>query len=201
MLSFITSPLEGVLFLAGAIVLVVLSVALWFQLQRRVRRYGGGWAAAAIMAAAIVGLLASITPGLMSFDVGIFVLLGSAIAIYRPEQVVRFTGGPNLRWRALQEGRELQLLVKQRGGPSLASRNPEVQERYAALAELRGPGTEAYIDLLQETLLADPEAPGMAEKLEEMAQADADLRESLGVRPIWERDLERRAAGEEPATT
>jgi len=194
-LTFIDpNPLVTLLWVAMAIGIVILSVVLWFSLRTRARRYGGGTIAAVIMALAIVALLASLMPGLLPFDIGIVVLLFALLAIYRPDQVVKVTGGPNLRWRALREGRELQLLVKERGGPSLASRNPEVQERFEKLPELEGPGTAEYIGLLRETLLADPDEPGMPEKLEQLAAADAELRASLRARPTWEKELERRAA-------
>jgi len=194
MLDFINpDPGQALLTLVGAIVLVVLAVALWTQLQHRSRRNGGGNLAAAAMALAVAGLLVAISNAL-PIDIRILVLILSLFAIYRPEQVVKVTGGPRLEWRALREGRELQLLVKERGGPSLAKRNPEVQERFEALSELEGPGTEAYIGLLRATLLEDPEAPGMDEKLAELAEADAGLRAAIGARPTWEKDLERRAA-------
>jgi hypothetical protein len=192
-------PVHTLILVAGAIGLAALAVALWLNLRIRARRYGGGFLAAAVMALAVAALLVSITPNAMPFDIGLFVLILSLLAIYRPEQVVKVTGGPSLSWRALREGRELQLLVRERGGPSLASRNPEVQDRYAALGSLEGPATEEYIGLLRETLLADPTAPGMTEKLERLAAADLALRASLGGRPTWEKELERRAAGEVPA--
>jgi hypothetical protein len=198
MLDFIDpDPGQALLKIALSVGLIALGVALWFQLQHRSRRYGGGKLAAVVMALAVAGLLVAIS-NTMPMDIGIFVLLFSLLAIYRPEQVVKVTGGPSLEWRALREGRELQLLVKERGGPSLAKRNPEVQERFEALAALEGPGTGAYIALLRQTLLEDPEAPGMDEKLAELAEADAALRAAIGVRPTWERELGRRAAAGAP---
>ena len=174
--------------------IVVLSVLLWTQLLHRSRRFGGGNIAAALMAAAIVGLLVAISPNLLPFDVGIFVLILSLLVIYRPDQVIKFTGGPSLRYRALHEGRELQMLVREHGGWSVAGRNEEVAERIAGLAAFEGPGTVRYIGLLRETLLADPDAPGVADRLAELAEADAELRESLKARPMFERDLAKRAA-------
>ena len=179
--------------------LLVLAVLLWRELRHRARQHGGGTLAAMVMALAVLALLVAITPNVMPFDIGIVVLILGLAAIYRPEQVVRLTGGPNIRWRALREGRELQLLVRQRGGPSLAGRNPEFQERFAALSTLEAPETAEYIGLLRETLLADPEAPGMAEKLDRMAEADAALRASLGARPVWEKELAQRAAADQPS--
>lgn len=195
-----SSPLEVALAVGLTALMAVLAVLLWRSLQQRSRRHGGGTLAAVIMAVAVVVLLISITPGVLPQDIALFVLIASALAIYKPAQIVKLTGGPNLRWRALREGRELQLLVKERGDPVLAARNPELKERYDALGALEGPGTETYIGLLRETLFADPAARGMAAKLEQLADADAALRASLGGRPTWERELERRAAeGPPPA--
>jgi hypothetical protein len=195
MLDFIDpDPLQALLKIAGAVAVVVMAVVLWFQLLHRSRRFGGGPIAAAIMAAAVVALLVAIAPNLMPFDIGIFVLILSLMAIYRPDQVVKLTGGPSLAYRALHEGRELQLLVRERGGWSVARRNEEVMARVEGLAAFEGPGTERYISLLRETVVADPEAPGIAEKAADLAEADAELRASLKARPMFERDLAKRAA-------
>jgi hypothetical protein len=202
MLDFIDPDPGGALLkIALAAGVVVMAVVLWFQLLHRSRRFGGGNLAAVVMLAAVVALLVAITPNLLPFEIGIFVLLLGLMAIYRPEQVVKATGGPSLRYRALQQGRELQLLVRERGGWSVAGRNEEVQARVEGLAALEGPGTERYLELLRETLFADPTAPGVAARLEELAAADAELRASLRARPMFERELERRAAAlDGPAT-
>jgi hypothetical protein len=195
MLSFTDmDPQHALFLLLGAVGVVLLSVLLWVQLQHRSRRYGGGNLAAALMAAAIVGLLVAISPNFLPFDVGIFILILSLMVIYRPDQVIKYTGGPSLRYRALGEGRELQILVREHGGWSVAGRNEEVAERIAGLAAFEGPGTERYVGLLRETLLADPEAPGVADKLAQLAEADAELRAALKARPMFERDLAKRAA-------
>ncbi len=202
MLDFIDPDPGGALLKIGlAIGGVVMAVVLWFQLLHRSRRFGGGSLAAGAMLAAVVALLVAITPNLLPFEIGILVLILGLMAIYRPEQVVKMTGGPSLRYRALQQGRELQLLVRERGGWSVASRNEEVQERVEALSTLAGPETERYLGLLRETLFTDPEAPGVAARLAELAEADAELRASLRARPMFERELERRAAAlDGPAT-
>jgi hypothetical protein len=202
MLDFIDpDPLGALLKIALAAGVVAMAIVLWFQLLHRSRRFGGGNLAAVVMLAAVIALLVAITPNLLPFEIGIFVLILGLMAIYRPEQVVKATGGPSLRYRALQQGRELQLLVRERGGWSVAGRNEEVRERVEALAALEGPGTERYLELLRETLFADPAAPGVAARLEELAAADAELRASLRARPMFERELERRAAAlDGPAT-
>ena len=201
MLDFIDpDPGQALLKIGMAVAVVVMAVVLWTQLQHRSRRYGGGNVAAAVMAAAVVALLVSIS-GVIPFEVGLFVLILALMAIYRPEKVVDATGGPSLPYRALREGRELALLVRERGGWSVARRNEEVVARVEGLSAFEGPGTERYIGLVRETVLADPDAPGMAGKLAELAEADADLRASLRARPMFERELAKRAeALEGPAS-
>src|SRR5690349_14284754 len=103
----------------------LVGVLVWLQLRARVRQFGGGWKAAGVMALAVVGLLLAIAPNVLSFEIGLVVLIGALIAVYRPEQVVKLTGGPILPWRALKEGRELRILVRERGGWSVAPRNEE----------------------------------------------------------------------------
>jgi hypothetical protein len=194
MLDFIDpDPLLALLKIALVVGLVALMIALWFQLMHRSRRYGGGTIAAIVMAAAVVGLLVSIAPNFLPLDIGIFILFACLLAIYRPEQVVKVTGGASLRYRALREGRELALLVREHGGWSVAGRNEEVAARIEGLAAFEGPGTERYIGLVRDTLLADPDAPGTAAKLEELAAADAELHESLKARPMFEREHAKRA--------
>jgi hypothetical protein len=196
-----SNPVTLIISVALGVGLVALSVALWFQLQHRARRYGGGNVAAAAMAAAIVLLLVSIAPDPTSgkgswlpIEIGFAMLFVALAAIYRPEQVVKLTGGPSLRYRALEEGRTLQLMVREHGGWSVARRNEEVMGRFEGLDAFAGPATERYVELLKATLFADPAAPGIAAKLEELASADAELRESLKARPMFERRLEKRAA-------
>ena len=59
-----TDPLGTLVKIALAVGVVALAVVLWFQLQHRSRRYGGGNVAAAVMAAAVVALLVAIAPNL-----------------------------------------------------------------------------------------------------------------------------------------
>jgi hypothetical protein len=189
-----SDPVQVLLFVGLAVGVVVLAALLWQQLLHRSRRYGGGLLAAAAMAFAVLALLAAIAPNLLPFEIGLFLLFVALASIYRPDQVVKLTGGPSLRYRALREGRELQLLVRERGGWSVARRNEEVKARFEALSGLEGSGTERYVGLLRETLLTDPERPGMDRRLAELAEAEAELRASLKARPMFERELERRAA-------
>jgi hypothetical protein len=199
MLDFIDpDPGQALLKIGLGVAVVVAAAFLWTQLLHRSRRFGGGPIAAAVMAVAVVALLVAIAPNLLPLEIGLFVLFISLAAIYRPDQVVKATGGASLRYRALQEGRDLQLLVRERGGWSVARRNEEVLARVESLEAFSGPGTERYIGLLREVVVADPEAPGVAAKLDELAAADAELRASLGARPMFEREHEKRAAALEP---
>jgi hypothetical protein len=167
---------------------------LWTQLRSRVRQFGGGWQAAGVMALAVVALLVAIAPNLLPFEIGLVFLVAGILAIYRPDRVVKLTGGPSLAWRALKEGRELRILVRERGGWSVARRNEEVLARVEALPSLSGTGTERYVALLQGTLLEDPALPEVRARLAELEAAEAELRASLKVRPVFERELDRRAA-------
>jgi hypothetical protein len=178
----------------------VLFYFLWGELRHRARRYGGDDRAAAIMLGAVALLLVTLWPNLFPMEVGIIVLVVALGAIYRPEAVIKALGGPNIRWRALHAGRELQVLVAERGGPTAAG-DPEIEERVAALADLESPDTSEYLDLLRQVLVADPEAPGMSLKRAQLAEADAALRASLNARPTWERGLERRLAAVTRAAT
>lgn len=195
MLSFIDpDPIQALLKIAFAVGVVAAAIVLWFQLLHRSRRFGGGPIAAAVMAIAVIALLVAISPNFVSFDIGLFILFIALAAIYRPDQVVKLTGGSSLQYRALREGRELALLVREHGGWSVARRNEEVMARVEGLDAFVGPGTERYIGLVRETVLADPDAPGIAERLTELEGADAELRAALKAKPMFERELARRAA-------
>lgn len=202
MLDFIDpDPLFALLKIALVVGLVALMIALWFQLMHRSRRYGGGTIAAIVMAAAVVGLLVSIAPNYLPLDIGIFILFACLLAIYRPEQVVKVTGGASLRYRALREGRELALLVREHGGWSVARRNEEVMARVEGLSAFEGPGTERYIGLVRETVAADPAAPGIAAKLAQLEEADVELRAALKAKPMFEKELAKRTAALEGPVT
>lgn len=173
---------------------VVLFYFLWGELKHRARRYGGDKRAAALMLGAVALLLVTLWPNLFPMEVGLIVLVIALGTIYRPDLVVKALGGPNVRWRALHAGRELQVLVAEAGGPAAASSDTTITERVAALGDLDSPDTREYLGLLRQVLLADPEAPGVSLNRARLAEADAALRASLNARPTWERDLERRLA-------
>lgn len=189
-------PQQALLKIVLAVVVVGGGILVWTRLAGRIRRLGGGRAAEAVVGVAVAVLLAALYPELLPFDLGLLLLIAALILIYRPEQVIRMTGGPRPEWLVLREGRELALLVRERGGPEAAARDPEVHERLAALDALERPSTAEYLRLVRATLLADPAAPGQAEVRARLAEADAALRASLGARPAWERELEARARGE-----
>lgn len=165
---------------------------LWGELRHRARRHGGDDRAAAVMFASVVAVLVTMAPGVVPFEFGLMVLGACVAAILRPDVIVKTLGGPNVRWRALREGRELQVLVAERGGPRAAAVDVEVAQRVAGLRDLEADTTSRYIGLLGEVLLADPGDAGAAAARERLDEADAELRASLRARPTWERALQRR---------
>jgi hypothetical protein len=195
---------EHLLIATGVAVLaIVLLYLLWGELRHRARRYGGDDRTAVVMLVAVFALIIAISPNIVPMEVGVILLLAAFAAIYKPATVVKLFGGPNIRWRALHEGRELQVIVAERGGPASVADDEEINLRVAALGDLESPETVEYLRLLRMVLLADPEAPGISLKRAQLADADAALRASLAARPAWERELQKRmvAAGAESAAT
>jgi len=191
-------PAQAALKIGVGVLLIVLLAGLALELRHRSRRYGGGDLAAALMLGGVILMLVGITPDFLPFEIGVLLLVVGLMAIYRPASVVKLTGGPNLRWRALKAGRELLVLVEERGGPLAAAADPDVQAALAALDAVDGPETAEYIGLVRDTAVKDPTRPSVAEKLARLPDADAALRATMADRPAWERALERRAAGEPP---
>jgi hypothetical protein len=190
------NPAAALLKIAGFVAIVGVAIAVWFQLWTRVKRYGGRPLGGVLLAAGLVLLILALIPGLFSFQVGIAVLVAAFFFIYRPDVVVKLSGGPRKEWEALRAGRELFVLVAERGGPRAARGDPEISAKLAALSSLETPATADYLSLVRQTLFADPSDPALDAARAQLAAADAALRESLGARPVWERELERRAAGE-----
>ncbi len=184
--------------IVGAIVIVVGAIKVWFELNVRTQANGGGRVAGALVAVGLVFLLVSLLPGLLPFEIGISVLVVAFVFIYRPDIVVRVSGGPRKEWSALHEGRELAVVVAERGGPKIAAGDAEISARVAGLSAFETPLTSRYLALVRRTILADPDNVSLAGARAELAEADAELRASLGARPVWERPLERRARGEVP---
>ena len=79
------NPGAAVLKILGAIAIVALSIAVWFQLNQRVRAHGGGVLAGLAVGIGIALLLTALVPSLFSFEVGIVVLVAVFVALYRPE--------------------------------------------------------------------------------------------------------------------
>jgi hypothetical protein len=192
-------PMAAVLKIVVAVVIVALAIKVWAELYIRVRRHGGGPIAGAVVGVGLALLLVSLIPGLFPLEVGLVVLVAAFVFLYRPDLVVRFTGGERKEWAALHEGRELAVMVAEHGGPRVAAGDPEIQSRMAALSELETPTTAHYLALVRETLLSDPDDASFDASRRELTEADAELRAAIGVRPVWEKGLDARARGETPA--
>ncbi len=185
MLDFIDpDPGQALLKIVLTAAVVALGVMLWIKLSQRVRRHGGRPLASIVTGVGIAALLLALIPELIPFDMGLIVLIVALLVIYRPDEVVKATGGPRMEWRALREGRALRQLVAQRGNPALARLNPGIRDRFKALGTLQTPSTAEYIGLLRETLFVDPAAPGIEEKLARLGEADAALVAILGGQPM-----------------
>lgn len=185
MLDFIDpDPGQALLKIVLTAAVVALGVMLWIKLSQRVRRHGGRPLASIVTGVGIAALLLALIPELIPFDMGLIVLIVALLVIYRPDEVVKATGGPRMEWRALREGRALRQLVAQRGNPPLARLNPGIRDRFKALGTLQTPSTAEYIGLLRETLFVDPAAPGIEEKLARLGEADAALVAILGGQPM-----------------
>jgi len=103
MLDWIASDPAGALIrVVGAVAIVGMGIAVWFQLDRRTRSFGGGLIAGAVVAVGLALLIVSLIPGLLPFEFGIVVLVAAFVFLYRPDVVVRFTGGPRKEWAALR---------------------------------------------------------------------------------------------------
>ena len=177
-------PGQALLKIVLTVAVVVLGIMLWLKLSQRVRRHGGRPMATIVTGIGIAALLVALIPELIPFDIGLIVLIVALLVIYRPDEVVKATGGPRMEWRALREGRQLQQLVAKRGNPALARLNPDIRDRFKALGTLETPSTAEYVGLLRETLFADPAAPGIDEQLARLAEADAALVTVLGGQPM-----------------
>src|SRR5690349_23194124 len=69
-LSWIDPTPEGALLkIGGAVLIVAMAIAVWFQMNRRIRAYGGGLIGGVVVAVGIVLLILSLIPGLFAFEV------------------------------------------------------------------------------------------------------------------------------------
>lgn len=200
MLDWVSAdPGRAAIMVVAAIAIIGLAIKVWFELYIRVRRNGGGPVAGAVTGVGLALLIIALVPGLLDFQTGLIVLIAAFVVLYRPELVVRLTGGPRKEWAALREGRELAVLVAERGGPRAAAAVPEITARVAGLDAFEAPSTSRYLALVRRTVLADPDDESLAAARADLAEADAELRAAIGVRPTWEKGLEARARGEAPA--
>src|SRR3954451_15993671 len=166
-------PVHAIVKIVGTIAIVGMGIAVWFQLDRRTRAHGGGVIAGVLVAAGITMLVLSLIPGLFSFEIGITVLFLAFVFLYRPDVVVRASGGPRKEWRALREGRELAVLVAERGGPRAARSDAEIQTRLAGLRRYETPATREYLSLVRQTVFSDPTDPALDKARAQLAAADA----------------------------
>ena len=169
-------------------------IVLAYLLVGRILRHGGRPTAVAIVLLAVTGLMVVILPGGFIADLTLPIGVGCLIVAIRPLQVISWTGGPRPAWEALRVGRELRVVVAEAGGPKQARSVPDIADRVAALDALpEVPATAEYLRLIRRTVLADPAQPSVAADLRSLAEADAALRATLRVAPIWEQELAERA--------
>jgi hypothetical protein len=191
--------LDPLRLLADLVLAVVgVGIAAWLipRQRRRVRQYGGRPVAEAVVIAAIVALVVALQPDLVSVEASLVLAILAVVVAFRPEDVVRLTGGPRIEWQALAEGTMLRQLVAIRADRRAAQHHPGVRAHLARLAALESPAASRYIELVRTTLFADPEGPGMSDRLAALAVEEARLRSLVGPRPAFEGGLI--AVDEEP---
>jgi hypothetical protein len=162
-----------------AAVVVALAVGIWFQARNRLRARGGGWLPQAVVAVAIAAVLLVLGDSRIPFEASLPVLIIALIAIYQPDLVVRYTGGPRREWSLLRDTHALDRERSTIGVEALAA-------RLDALEAYRTPRTAAYLDAYR----ADPDDPRVAELA-------AGLRATFGARPLWDRAGPTTATGED----
>ena len=188
----VPATIDPVRLFADLVLAVVgIGIAAWLipRQRRRVRQFGGRPIAQAVVVAAVVALVIALQPDLVSVEVSLVLVILAVVVAFRPEDVVRLTGGPRIEWQALAEGTTLRQLVAVRVDRRAAQHYPDVRAHLARLGALESPTTMRYIELVRTTLFADPEGPGMSERLATLAVEEAKLRSSLGPRPAFEGGL------------
>jgi len=166
-------------------------IAAWLipRQLRRVRQLGGRPPAEAVMVASIVALVVALQPDLVSVEGSLALMLLAVLVAFRPQDVVRLTGGPRPEWQVLAEGTALRQLVAVRTDRRAAQHYPDVRAGLARLGALESPATARYIELVRTTLFADPDGPGMSERLAALAVEESRLRKIVGPRPAFEGGL------------
>jgi len=188
MLSWLDpDPTQALVDAASIVVAVILALWLIPNRVRRVRRFGGQRNAVVVTAVGAVCLSASLLPSLVSQNASLMLLVIGLGITFQPATVVRLSGGPSPAWSALRAGAELKLSATGWPDRNAARRDPEVIDMVATLESARTPATEAYIDVLLESIFMEPERPEAAASMTRLAEAEGVLRRSLGGRPSFER--------------
>ncbi len=174
-----------------ALAVIGIALAAWLipRQLRVVGQLGGRPVARAVVVAAVVLLALSLQPELFGVENGLLLTILALFLVFRPEAVVQLSGGPSVEWRALAEGMQLQRLVAVHTDRRSAQHLPDVRAHLAALAAADSPATSRYIELIQATIFADPESPGMADRYAALAVEESRLRKLVGPRPAFDGGL------------
>ena len=179
-----TKALVDALMIVAAVIL-----GIWLVPNRvgRIRQHGGQQRAVVVTAIGALCLPVSLLPGLVGQNESLVLLIIGLGIAFQPEAIVRLTGGPSPTWSALRAGAELRRLATEWPDRGAARRNPGVIDTLATLESARSPSTDAYIDALLQATFAEPERPEAAAGITRLAEAEDELRRSLGGRPSFER--------------
>lgn len=111
-----------------------------------------------------------------------------------PDALVALTGGPRPEWSLLHERAMLWLDLEAMTDEQRTTAAPDLEARLQALERYRTPTTTEYLDLFRRLLLEDL-APDEGEVMAaRFAELELAMRRSLGARPAWEDDVDKRAA-------
>lgn len=155
---------------------------------RTTRRLGGRLIAMGAVAAAVVLLGLSLQPAILPDNSGLLLTIMGVFIAFRPDSIVRLTGGPRPEWQALAEGTALQRAVARLGDRGSAADDPAIRAGLERLQAAGDPTTARYIELLEATLFSDPDGPAMAERLAALAVEEAALRGAVGPQPAFDHD-------------
>ena len=111
-----------------------------------------------------------------------------------PDALVALTGGPRPEWSLLRERAMLWLDLEAMTDEQRTTAAADLEARLQALERYRTPATTEYLDLFRRLLLEDL-APDQGEVMAaRFAELELAMRRSLGARPAWEDDVDKRAA-------